>query len=230
MSKIYLYIILLLGPSVVLAQSAKDLSPLSFSANIKEARNIQLVDVRTPGEFNEGHIKNAENIDFNDRRFLREINSLEKDIPTYIYCRSGGRSSRAMETMLNEGFTKVYNLDGGILAWRDAKLPITKAVGSGKGMTLKEFKKIVTQDVPVLVDFTATWCGPCKIMKPNLVRLADNYSNELKVIYIDVDENKDLTNEVGIQAMPTLHLYKKGKLARKQVGLISYKELKRFIR
>lgn len=233
MNKIYLSIlaILTLLSFNAFAQDGKDLNAKEFSIKIKNnLQNIQLVDVRTPGEFNSGHIKNAENIDFNDRRFLREVSSLNKNKPTYIYCRSGGRSASAMQAMLVAGFSQVYNLNGGIKAWKAAKLPITGSTGSQAGLTMDEFKNMVNKETPVLVDFTATWCGPCKLMKPDLVRLTKNYSHDVKVIYIDVDQNKDLVNEIGIKAMPTLHLYKKGRLVRKQVGMQSYAQLKRFIR
>lgn len=232
MNKIYFLLLAFISFSTTLfAQEGKDISVNDFYKNISASNiDFQLVDVRTPGEFNSGHLKNADNIDYNDRRFLTEINTLDKTKPTYIYCRSGGRSAGAMKDMLALGFTEVYNMTGGIKAWNGAKLPTTASLSSLSGMTMEEFEKLTNQDIPVLIDFTATWCGPCKMMKPSLVKLGDTYPEKIKVIYIDVDQNKELVNEIGIRAMPTLHLYKKGKRIKEKVGLISYEELKRFIR
>lgn len=235
MNKIYVIFLALccMTTTTLLAQGGENISVHDFSNRLKKENrtNINLIDVRTPGEFNSGHLKQAANIDYNDRKFLMEVRSLDKNKPTYIYCRSGGRSAGAMEKMKAEGFTKIYNMEGGIKAWNAAHLPLSAPEGySESGLSMKEFKKMVNQDVPVLVDFTASWCGPCKIMKPSVKKLAKTYPKDIKVIYIDVDQNKELVNEIGIQAMPTLHLYKKGRLSRKKVGLLSYQELKRFIR
>lgn len=77
-----------------------------------------LIDVRTPKEFIEDHIENARNINFYDSRFMTRIKSLNKDQPVFIYCRSGARSARAAKKMIKSGFSMIYDLKGGFLAWQ----------------------------------------------------------------------------------------------------------------
>jgi rhodanese-related sulfurtransferase len=81
----------------------------------KEA--VQLVDVRTPGEFADGAIPNAENINVNDASFEEKIQKLDKTKPVYVYCRSGARSQVAAKKMIEMGFEEVIDLDGGYLNW-----------------------------------------------------------------------------------------------------------------
>ncbi|MGB1018844.1 MAG: rhodanese-like domain-containing protein [Chitinophagales bacterium] len=76
-----------------------------------------LIDVRTPGEFDAGHINGATLINVNDANFNSQIEVLEKSKPVYVYCRSGARSMKAARIMEQKGFTKVYNLKGGYLDW-----------------------------------------------------------------------------------------------------------------
>jgi rhodanese-related sulfurtransferase len=83
----------------------------------KVNNGIQLVDVRTPKEYAEGHIPNADNINFYDPNFAEQIGKLDKDKAIYIYCRSGGRSGRAAQQLKKMGFTKIYDLQGGIMNW-----------------------------------------------------------------------------------------------------------------
>jgi len=78
-----------------------------------------LIDVRTPEEFAEGHIPGAINIDYNNENFEKGIDSLKKDIPYQVYCRSGKRSSYAADIMTKKGFKKIDNLEGGILGWEE---------------------------------------------------------------------------------------------------------------
>ncbi|MFN3315435.1 MAG: rhodanese-like domain-containing protein, partial [Raineya sp.] len=85
-----------------------------------------IIDVRTPMEYNEGHIKNSKLIDISNRDFEEQIEKLDKSKAYYVYCRSGGRSSNASQIMVEKGFTKVYNLQGGIIAWAGAKKAMEK--------------------------------------------------------------------------------------------------------
>ena len=85
--------------------------------NLLSQENIQIIDVRTSGEYAEGYIKGAVNIDFFGADFKSEINALDKDIVTLIYCKSGGRSGKAAKIMADLGYRVVYDLSGGYMNW-----------------------------------------------------------------------------------------------------------------
>lgn len=91
-----------------------------------EDQNVQLIDVRTPKEFNEGHINKAKNIDFFDTNFLAKMSELNKDAPLYIYCRSGNRSGKAAAKLKELGFKEVYDLKGGVLDWKKNDLKLVQ--------------------------------------------------------------------------------------------------------
>jgi len=95
-------------------------------AELQKTDAVQLIDVRTPEEYNAGYIKNAKNIDFFEDNFIEEMSKLNKDEPIYIYCKSGGRSGRASKKLKNAGFTKVYDLEGGFMKWESEGKGITK--------------------------------------------------------------------------------------------------------
>lgn len=78
-------------------------------------KKVQLIDVRTPEEYNSGHIEDAENIDFYSGKFTTNFNKLDKEQPVYIYCRSGSRSKQTANKLLAMGFKEIYDLEGGIL-------------------------------------------------------------------------------------------------------------------
>lgn len=81
-------------------------------------KNVQLVDVRTPNEYNSGHIQKAINIDFfNSQNFQTQFQKLDKSKPVYLYCRSGARSQKAARKLLGMGFTEIYDLKGGYSSW-----------------------------------------------------------------------------------------------------------------
>ena len=88
-----------------------------FAAIIQKANKIQIVDVRTPDEFNEGHLPGAVNIDVNGTDFVEQIKKLDKKVPVAVYCRSGRRSKLAADQLVNSGYT-VTELDGGIISWQ----------------------------------------------------------------------------------------------------------------
>jgi phage shock protein E len=114
-------VLLLAGCST--SPSAMDLSVSEFSSKVTEAEVVTL-DVRTPGEFNEGHIEGAILVDFQSGNFENEIASLDKSKTYAVYCRSGNRSGQAVKVMSEAGFTKLYNLDGGVIDWANAGLPL----------------------------------------------------------------------------------------------------------
>jgi rhodanese-related sulfurtransferase len=105
------------------SSSAIDLSVSEFSSKVTEAGIITL-DVRTPGEFNEGHIAGAILVDFQSGNFESEIATLDKSKTYAVYCRSGSRSGQAVKIMSDAGFTNLYNLNGGVIDWANAGLPL----------------------------------------------------------------------------------------------------------
>lgn len=94
--------------------------------NEKLGDDLQLIDCRTPKEFSEGHLKGAKIINYYDSDFLNEMSKLDKDKVLYIYCRSGNRSGKAAKKLETMGFTKIYDLKGGIISWKKNNLEIVK--------------------------------------------------------------------------------------------------------
>jgi len=86
--------------------------------SLLEMEKVQLVDVRTPQEYAEGHIEGAINIDFSDENFEALISEVDKSKPVAVYCGRGGRSGKCSAYMQKAGFTKIYDLDGGITEWK----------------------------------------------------------------------------------------------------------------
>jgi rhodanese-related sulfurtransferase len=105
------------------SSTAIDQSVSEFSSKVAEAGVITL-DVRTPGEFNEGHIEGALLVDFESGNFENEIAALDKTKTYAVYCRSGSRSGQAVKIMSDAGFTNLYNLNGGVIDWANAGLPL----------------------------------------------------------------------------------------------------------
>jgi thioredoxin 1 len=85
--------------------------------------------------------------------------------------------------------------------------------------------EINKSDVPVLVDFWAPWCGPCRMMAPIIEEFAKDYQSKAKVCRLNTDEARDSAMEFGISAIPTLILFKGGQVQKKWVGLTSKKDL-----
>lgn len=88
---------------------------------------------------------------------------------------------------------------------------------------------VLKSDKPVLVDFWAEWCGPCKMIAPILDDIAGNYDGKLSIAKVNVDENRSTPGQFGIRGIPTLMLFKNGELAATQVGAVSKAQLTAFI-
>ena len=94
---------------------------------------------------------------------------------------------------------------------------------------MNKFQDIIAGDTPVLVDFFAEWCGPCKMMKPVLEELKKKMGNKIIILKIDIDKNISLSSEYRIQSVPTLVLWKQGVIIWRQSGALSLNELEQIL-
>lgn len=225
MKKFSVAIVLFIALLNVQAQTAFDLPATDFNAKMKELAKAPVIDVRTPGEFAQGYLKNAININISDPTFFEQMAKYDKNKPIFLYCLSGSRSNYAAVKMREMGYAKVYNLLGGIIKWRAAGLPEQTGNNIQAGMNKAEYDKIINTDKPVLVNFYAEWCAPCKKMGPYMDELKNEKSSELNIVRLDADATKELCKELKVETIPTVLYYKKGKLLWQQSGYISKDDL-----
>lgn len=90
-------------------------------------------------------------------------------------------------------------------------------------------EEVLKSEIPVLVDFFATWCGPCKMLAPVIAELAEKYEGKVKVGKVNVDEENELAMKYQISSIPTLVLFKEGKIINIKVGLSSKSEIENMI-
>lgn len=91
------------------------------------------------------------------------------------------------------------------------------------------FQELIQSEKPVLVDFHATWCGPCHAMAPVLKELAGEMQEQVRIVKIDVDRNPAVAGHYQIQGVPTFMLFKEGKILWRQAGMVSKHQLKQVI-
>lgn len=94
---------------------------------------------------------------------------------------------------------------------------------------MSKFKEITQSEIPTLVDFYATWCGPCKTMAPILDQVKNDLGAKVRILKIDVDKNPAIANQLQVRGVPTLILYRSGEIKWRQSGVLSASELKTVI-
>jgi len=94
---------------------------------------------------------------------------------------------------------------------------------------MASFSELINQDVPVLVDFKADWCQPCKMMGPILKQVKQNFKDQIKIIKIDIDQNPSIAQKYAVRGVPTLILFKKGVSAWRQSGVLQANQINAII-
>lgn len=218
-------------PFFVLIVSCNTQSQLFKSVNTDEFEKgvntpgVQVLDVRTSGEFNSGHIKNALWADWtNPTQFNERIKYVDKTKPVYVYCLSGARSTAAAEWMTENGFSNVVELEGGLNAWKRNDKPLEGSAFE-KQISLQEYNSMIPADQITLVDFGATWCPPCIKMEPILKDLSEEKDPNFKLVRIDAGAQTDILKQMNIDALPVFIVYKNGKETWRKQGVVEKAEL-----
>ena len=209
------------------SQIIEDVNAEKFHQLIEKGDGI-IIDVRTSQEFNSGHIIDATNIDFYSEDFSDKLQIVRKDVPIYVYCRSGGRSSSAADKMEKLGFTKVYNMIGGIGSWQSEGYSTIESKGEKflkqPKFTETQLNEILSNNKIVLIDFSTQWCVPCKKMKP-IIEEIQRENTTIKVLFIDADANKELVKKYQIKGVPAFIVLKNGEEYFRKIGLCNKEEL-----
>lgn len=208
--------------------NGNSLPAVEFSQKLKQTADAQLVDVRTPGEFRNGHLKNALNIDWKSDDFAETAAALDKNKPVFVYCMSGPRSTAAAAKLQAMGFKSIYEMQGGMMKWRNSGLSEIKG-SAAAGMSIIQYNELLKSGTPVLVDFYAEWCAPCKKMEPYLKKIAAGMPDQIKVVRINADENTELCKALDVDALPVLKLYKNDKLVWDHLGFVTEAEVRKQI-
>lgn len=211
-------------------QSSKTVQTIDaklYAEKLKSTQNPQLLDVRTPEEYNAEHIDNAVNVNWNGDDFETKANKYDKSKPVFVYCKVGGRSAKAADKLAQMGFKEIYNLDGGIMKWN--------ASGNAKtsdriiGMCDQEYGELLKSGDRVMIDFNAKWCEPCKKMNPYILKFQTELKDKIKIVQLDADENKTLVQQLKLDGLPTIIVYEKGKEVWRNTGYISEEDLKKHL-
>lgn len=201
----------------------------TYAEKLKNTEKPQLLDVRTPEEFGVEHLENANNVNVNSPDFATKAAQYDKSKPIFVYCKVGGRSAQAADKLVAMGFTEVYNLEGGIMKWTTAGMPKAGQTAKSGGMTVEDYQKLVASDKKVLINFTAVWCAPCQKMKPYILKMQDELKDQVKIVRVDADENKSLTEAMKIEGLPMIIIYENGKEVWRNLGYISEEDLKKHL-
>ena len=205
-----------------------NLNPDEFEKGMIQP-NVQLLDVRTAGEFRNGHLKNALQADWRDKAHFKDrTQHLDKNKPIYIYCLSGGRSAAAAEWLLSQGYKEVLELEGGLASWNAAGKALENA-GQSPQLTTNAYQEMINSAPVVLVDFGATWCPPCKKMEPVLDALQKENAGKFKLVKVDGGNDFDIMKAQKVEALPVFIIYKNGKEVWRKQGITAKEEFQKFL-
>lgn len=202
------------------------LEPSDFNKQLEANPNAVVIDVRSPEEYAMGYIPGAKNINVNAPDFRDKVSVFDKDKTLYVYCKSGSRSATAADILMDLGYSKIRDLDGGILAWEGEGLELEGKKEPPKVMyTMASFNEEVKASNLVLVDFYADWCGPCKRMAPHVSKMKQKYGDALTIIKVDTDKSPEVSKNFDIRSIPLVKVYKNGSEVYDRIGYHSEEEL-----
>ena len=207
----------------------RNVDAVRFNQLIYQKEGI-IIDVRTSEEFQSGHLKDASNIDYYSDDFSNKINLVQRDVPIYLYCRSGGRSSSAAKKMLKLGFKEVYNLNDGISSWISEELSIVKSESellnkkTNHAVTKLDIENFLINNQFSLLYISTQWCVPCKKLKPIIDVLQSDF-NDINILNIDADINKNEITDFNVTSVPVIILFKNNIEIYRNIGFISKESL-----
>ncbi len=229
MNVLLVFLILL---ATALSGRAQLVSADTFATQLKQQAKAQLIDVRTPSEFADGHLPDAININAQSPDFTQALSQLDKSEPVFVYCLSGGRSKGAVEKLHELGYTDVHELKGGYLKWSSKMMPVAGVTRSTKQAewTTARFDSLLRKQPFVMVDVYATWCGPCQKMAPAIEKLRQEFAGKTTILTINADTEKPFLAAYQVDELPTLLIFRNGKLADRQIGFRDEAALRALLR
>lgn len=190
----------------------------AFYTKIKSQKKPQIVDARGPEEFALNHIEGAVNFNTKSEDYEKQVTALNPSQPVFIYSIAAYRSGLLSTDLSKRGFSEVYILEGGIASWIGGGKPFYSNLKSK--LSLAEYKKILSENQYVLVDFGSKYCASCKAVKPILESLRSQYGEKLKIIEIELEESPQVIADLkNVKVFPTLIFYQNGKIIFKKDGL-----------
>ena len=224
---IRLFLILIL-PAHGQKPAVNQLSSKEFNKSINNSNAI-LLDVRTNHEYKNEHIKNAGQLNYYALDFRQKLLLLSKDKPVYLYCNTGYRSEKAAEMLIANGYTKVYNLQRGIMKWNLINLPVVTEPDARPDLDNRfdpdQYQTLINSNSLVFIDFYAPWCAPCRKMMPMIDSLKVEYHNRINIVKINTDASKKLIKKLKIIGVPYFVFYYKGEMLFSQNGIKRKQEL-----
>ncbi len=206
---------------VAKAQTTPSFAQIAEKINKAEA---QVIDARSAEEFQQSHIKGAVNINPTGADYQKDLKQLTGQKPIVIYSIGSGRSNSLAKVLNEKGFKDVWVLDGGFSKWIGSGYPIEDHTKQA-AITTAAYNRLTQSAKVVLIDFGSKYCGSCKKLVPVLDSLENQKSFGAKIIKIESYEQARLVKEKNIKSLPTLLLYKDGKLVWQKVGQASTQEI-----